>query len=465
MKTIITFEGQKNTIQGECKPKEAMEILGLDPKEWKVISKDITEKAAVYAIERRTPFYVVPKTEDTTAPQEEDNTMSAVDLPFGPDDHIEPITGPNEQPISGTVRVDRAALSECLNICCKITSARSLMPILANVLIQVSTPENDTALLRISATDLDLSWQKTIGATGDPLTICTHAGVLYSEIKALPAEVETVELSYSEEPANKSSMSGNLKFRSLSVNGRCTLFCADPEEFPEIAAIEQENFVSIGDLAKAIKAVIPAVSKDETRYSLTGVYIDPVNKIAAATDGYRLHSENINPDHAAPAVIIPLRTASLLLQYPLNETMATNEAKDRVVFIVSGGTLISRVIDGNFPDVKNVIPANTIRASFASEAMLKLIDGALPLSEQTGVLLTFNGGLEVRSESDAGHYKWNIPCTAEGLAGDSATFSFAPRFLIDALKSYPQETAIIEMPEEYGACLINGKAVIMPRRV
>jgi DNA polymerase-3 subunit beta len=289
--------------------------------------------------------------------------------------------------------------------------------------------------------------------------------VLNSEIKALPAEVETVELSYSEEPANKSSMSGNLKFRSLSVNGRCTLFCADPEEFPEIAAIEQENFVSIGDLAKAIKAVIPAVSKDETRYSLTGVYIDPVNKIAAATDGYRLHSENINPDHAAPAVIIPLRTASLLLQYPLNETMATNEAKDRVVFIVSGGTLISRVIDGNFPDVKNVIPANTIRASFASEAMLKLIDGALPLSEQTGVLLTFNGGLEVRSESDAGHYKWNIPCTAEGLAGDSATFSFAPRFLIDALKSYPQETAIIEMPEEYGACLINGKAVIMPRRV
>ena len=71
MKTIVLYEGQKNTIQGECKPREAMEILGLNPKEWKVTAKDITGKAWTYTIVRVSSL--VPVSSPEPKPQPESN--------------------------------------------------------------------------------------------------------------------------------------------------------------------------------------------------------------------------------------------------------------------------------------------------------------------------------------------------------------------------------------------------------
>ena len=61
MKTIIQYEGQKTTIQGKSSPREAMEICGLDSKEWKVASKEVTDKAALYILERIRPLLEAPR--------------------------------------------------------------------------------------------------------------------------------------------------------------------------------------------------------------------------------------------------------------------------------------------------------------------------------------------------------------------------------------------------------------------
>jgi DNA polymerase-3 subunit beta len=467
MKTIVKFEGQKNTIQGECRPKEAMEILGLNPKEWKVTSKEITEKEAVYTIERRVPFYVVPKTETENTepalektPDEEPLQADSENNEPSPEKTEAPVPEPQREttklqtesiPPAPPVRlhVNRAALAECLDICGMITTRPALMPILGDVHIQSLNEET----IRISATDLEVSYAKDIsGKTDAPLDACIPCKVLLSEIKALPDNIESLELIYHE---NK-----------LSVNGRCTLFCGDPEEFPEIYPVKNEiAAMKIDNLQDALKAVMPAISRDEARYSLTGARIDASRNKVIGTDGCRLHIEDIESDVPGPAVTVPFRTVSLLVKYGTDGLVIIGEDEKEASFAVNGGNLKTRLISGTFPDYENVWPDNSIKASFKTADILKLIQGAFPLSDTTGVSLTFNGDLEITSESKGtGLYQWKIPCDTTGVQG-SMTVNFAPDFLVDAFKSYPAEVTVIEMPETYGACVINKKAVVMPRRI
>ena len=105
--------------------------------------------------------------------------------------------------------------------------------------------------------------------------------MLLAEVKALPEETESVEWLF--------------KAGTASVNGRCDITTQDADEFPEmnLPAFEGQ---AIGNLAEALKAVMPAVSTDETRYALTGVYFDFASSKLVGTDGFRMHTEDIVPD-------------------------------------------------------------------------------------------------------------------------------------------------------------------------
>jgi DNA polymerase III sliding clamp (beta) subunit (PCNA family) len=453
---------------------QALKEHGLKSREWKLIDTHETKKTITYTVVPKNPVTVEPASVPAEAPDEQQEAAPPENnLPATTEDSYvitDALTGvvvsgeiaPKTVIPPGRIRVDRAALTECLNVCCKITNSASIMPILSTVRIKTTNPDAIIKPVRISATDLEISYEKTLPGEGDPIDICVHARLLLAEIKALPKDVSTVDLNYDD--------------MKLSVNGRCTLFCSDPEEFPEIIPIDPASVMTIGNLIDALKTVAPAVSKDQTRYVLTGALIDPVKNKVAATDGFRLHTDDITSrlhtvddipsDHPAPSIIVPLRTVQLLIQYSAEEQIIVNEAGDKAVFAICGGQLITRLILGTFPDLENVTPDNPIRYTFVNSQLRNLIEGAIPLADDCGIVLTFNDDtLEMTAEGGKGHYKWDMPCQTQKNNGDAVSFSFAPQFLVDVLKSYPAEVTTLEMPEIYGACLFNKKAIIMPRRM
>jgi hypothetical protein len=104
---------------------------------------------------------------------------------------------------------------------------------------------------------------------------------------------------------------------------------------------------------------------------------------------------------------------------------------------------------------------------FDSKEFFKLTEGVLPIGgTRSTITLTVNGKLEVETEGECGEYHWQIPCTTTGKYDDKATeLVFTMKFLTDALRSYAGEGPVtVEVPQTYGAVLINRHAIVMPIR-
>ena len=347
------------------------------------------------------------------------------------------------------------------------------------------------AYTTLSATNLEASWITTLQSEGGPISRPVPARILLAEVKALPEGTEAVELLF--------------KAGTVSVNGRCDIITQDADEFPEIdlpafeATTHEGNRPAsgcpdvgapshVGNLTEALKAVMPAVSSDETRYALTGVYFDFASSKLVGTDGFRMHAEDIEPDDLTiKAALIPLKSAKIIAKHGTDAVCWLDEK--RVSLPLAGGVFATRVIDGTYPDWKAVKPNPENVITFDPAEFLKIIEGATAIASDRRVSLTaatHEGNMDVGAPPDAlltiqsdggsGAYKWQMPCasvsTRQGNIepgtpphDENVTFTFNPRFLTDAIKSFPREKVTLQVPDSYGACLVNEKAVIMPVRV
>ncbi|HVN96852.1 MAG TPA: DNA polymerase III subunit beta [Syntrophorhabdaceae bacterium] len=413
MKTIIIHEGQKNTIQGECKPKEAMEILGLNPKEWKVTARDITDKAATYTIERKdlTLLTGIPIESASSDPEATGGLLE--------DKPVSTIT-------TGEVSLYREEFEAALQVVCDIVSKKALMPVLGMVRIEV-TQET----LTISATDLELSYRASIPAIASNATaFLVDAGVLYKEVKALNRTVEDVAITVNAD--------------SIQVNGRCTLLASVTDEFPEIKTATGLE-TTIPNLKTALASVLPAVSTDETRFILTGVFFDMAHGYLVSTDGFRLHRVPIDKTEGIPFVI-PRRAAALMHKYGA-DTLIVNG--NQVSSPLVGGIFTTRVIEGAYPDYATVWPdvSGYHKVHFKVQEFLELIPGILPVSDNAAIDMTVNGRIDIKAESVNGSYRWHVPAEST-LSGSSKTIRVNCRFLVDAIKAYAnKETIDLLFPE------------------
>jgi DNA polymerase III sliding clamp (beta) subunit (PCNA family) len=400
MKTIVRIENVgTEVILGRCTVREAMSILGLDHREWKTHKIKEDEKKVEYQLTQK-PAPFVPKKISVSRREIEDALKVAADFTA---------TGP--LPLLQSVRITTAGTS-----------------------------------LTICATDLERSWCKTIPVAGDAVDICVPLKLLYSEIKALHSNITIVEIERSE--------------KAISVNGRCQLNVSSAEEFPEFPVVGGEA-VSIHELDLKLKKVIPAVSKDETRYTLTGVFFDFEKGKLVATDGFRLHYEEIE---AAPlkGVIVPRKTAALIVKYPGTEEINVSEKHISCRF--KGGEMVSRLIDGQFAEYASVLegasPGNTFE--FDSKEFFKVLQGAIPVADSKAIILTVNGALQIETSNENGTYKWQIPC--KSMKPTTIRYNFA--FLADAINAYAGDgNVVIGFPDTYGATIVNGKALVMPVRI
>jgi DNA polymerase-3 subunit beta len=253
------------------------------------------------------------------------------------------------------LQVTQENLNRALGTVAKVANSRNQLPILANVLVKTS--ENR---LSISATNLDIAITQFIGAkVSTEGSITVPARLMQDFISSLPSG--TISLDLKETKLHIKTD----QYQSV-VNG----ILAD--DFPVMPAIQNgtEWEVTTSALKKALQQVVFAASTDESRPVLTGVLLHTVDGklCAAATDSYRLAEKIIGANKQDINLLIPATAMQDLLRIlgDNDEPVRITHNDQQVLFEVGDVELITRLVDGKYPDYRKLVPVN-----FSSSVTLK----------------------------------------------------------------------------------------------
>lgn len=281
------------------------------------------------------------------------------------------------------VSIERSALLKAMSQAQSVVERRNTIPILANVLIEAEGAE-----VRFRATDLDIevvdkapAMVERAGAT----TVGAHT--LHEIVRKLPdgAMVELMD----------DGASGRLEVNAGRSN--FSLATLPKEDFPVMASSEYDcNFSANSAILRRLfdKSKF-AISTEETRYYLNGVYMHAANGEGGkknlrcvATDGHRLARIDADlPENAdgLPGVIVPRKTVGELRKLLEDDEadIAVSVSETKVRFATPEITLTSKVIDGSFPDYMRVIPqGNTRRLEVDAAEFAKAVDRVATVSSE-----------------------------------------------------------------------------------
>lgn len=238
-------------------------------------------------------------------------------------------------------------LSKGLQLVSHIASKNISLPILSNVLIKARKGD-----IKLSTTNLEMGIIcKVRGKVEEEGSFTVQAKTLSDYINLLPKENITLELI-------------NQNLRIQSKNSKTLMKGLESSEFPLIPQVESEINIEINGkkLKDALNNVSFAVSFDETRPEINGVFFDFNEKklTLAATDSYRLAEKGIDLKNDVPqkGFIVPIKTIQELVRI-INEEDDMLEIKisdNQILFSVGGAQLSSRLIEGQYPDYKQIIP-------------------------------------------------------------------------------------------------------------
>ena len=370
------------------------------------------------------------------------------------------------------VTVERAALLRSLGHVHRVVERRNTIPILSNVLLRATDGG-----LQLRATDLDIEVTETVPAdVSDPGATTVPAHVIYDIVRKLP-EGAQVSLETGGESGQMTIRSGRSRFALGAL----------PEgDFPDLAAGELPHSFAIAaaDLKRLIEKTQFAISTEETRYYLNGIYLHTIeaegSKLrAVATDGHRLARVEIDaPEGSAgmPGIIVPRKAVAEIqkLVDDGGESVAIDlsPAKIRLRF-ASGVTLISKLIDGTFPDYQRVIPAgNDKRLTVERDAFARAVDRVSTISSERGraVKLGLQEGrlsLSVNNpDSGSATEELDVDYEAAGL-----DIGFNARYLLDITGQLEGDTALFKLADPGSPTLIQDREgasalyVLMPMRV
>ena len=345
-------------------------------------------------------------------------------------------------------------------------ATKTTLPILGNFLLHA-----EEKTLTINGTDLEICVQVKCKADVDEKGSITIPAKLFSQIvQQLPGP--DVEIQSKDEKELKIN-SGGSKIKLLGMS---------TEEYPALPVVSQENLFEINSelLDKMIRNTLFAVSSEESRYVLCGVYFAAKdgNIEMVSTDGRRLAyiSESGQVDKKLKfGVIIPSKTAN---EWQRIISMSPGKVKisveDNQVGLVANDTeVVSRLIEGTYPNYEQVIPKKT-------EVAIKIPREPLLQSTRRVGLMTTEKWQAVVYKFEKG--KLSVSARAEGLGeavdeikvdydGQEMEVAYNPRFISDALKNVDTNDVILEMttPLNPGVLKPDGKAnylcVIMPMHI
>ncbi len=353
-----------------------------------------------------------------------------------------------------------------------VVERRNTIPILSNVRMEAGDGR-----LSLNATDMDLDIIDSAEAEiSDPGAITTPAHTLYDIVRKLP-EGSQVEFEYGGEESQLSLRSGRSRF---------SLACLPSEDFPVMAGGDLPHSFKLdaGDLRSLIDRTRSAISTEETRYYLNGVYMhaaqrDGVDVLrVVATDGHRLASVEVPlPDGAAgmPGVIVPRKTVTELRKL-IDETaedVSISLSESKIQFSFETATLTSKLIDGTFPDYERVIPSGNdktmeIDRKLFAEAVDRV--SAISTEKSRAVKLSLSNGSVVLSASspDSGSATEELEVAYEGEAME---IGFNSRYLLDITQQIEGDNAQMVLADAASPTILrevgdsSALYVLMPMRV
>jgi DNA polymerase-3 subunit beta len=368
--------------------------------------------------------------------------------------------------------IERAALLRALGHVQSAVERRNTIPILSNVLLSA---ENNR--LSFSATDLDMEIVDEAPAQVDqPGQITAPAHTLYEIVRKLP-EGSDVSLSFTGEDPRLTVSAGRSRF-NLPV--------LPAGDFPVMSSdgLAGSFTLDVADLIRLVDKTRFAISAEETRYYLNGLYLHSVVEDgspklrAVATDGSRLALADMPaPEGAAglPGIIVPRKTVSEArrLLEDAGENVELQISPQKVKFGFNGASLTSKVIDGNFPDYGRVIPKdNTRSVNVDAKLFAQAVDRVATISAEKSrsVRLAFESGkviLTVRN-MEAGQAVEELEVDYDG---DAFELSFNARFLMDITDQISGETMELRFGGPNDPALVLDPAdglvqyILMPLRV
>ena len=365
--------------------------------------------------------------------------------------------------------VNQQDIQKSLNYCQGVIEKRSTLPILSNVLIEVSDTE-----LTFTATDLDLIFihkvknvkVHEIGKT------TTSSSIMYDIIRKISS-------------GNKINFSnvGDTKLNLESEKSVFNLNCINPSEFPLTDENFNQNEFSINSksLLKLLNKCKFSVSNDETRHYLSGIFFhttqinDKPYLTAAATDSHRLSVSKIKLKNNIDfePIILPRKTifqlCSLLEDY--EGDVKISNIKTKIKFELNNSILISKLIDGKFPNYVQVIPKeNQKRLEINLKLFMDSVDrvASVSLDKKDGVkfiLSKDNLNLSVNN-TNSGDGKENLSVKFD----HDLDISFNSKYLIDVGSQLDGENIEIYLKDTGSPALIKDPSdfdsiyVVMPMK-
>ena len=367
--------------------------------------------------------------------------------------------------------VKRDILLKSLNFVQGVVEKKNTLPILSNVLLLLKDNK-----LCIVATDLDIIFYdeiKDVKIINEGSTT-TSAAILYDILRKISSNSE---LSFDLKSKNKLSLK--------SENSDFNLLCLPTDNFPTFAHEFEGKEISLNSnrLLKLLNKTRISISNDDTRHYLNGVFLHLTEAhgriflTGVATDSHRLSSSSLEIENTDDftSLILPRKTVFQLCNL-LSETsdeLKMQTSENKIKFTLGNVKLISKVIDGKFPDYKKVVPSGNDKSLvLSSKDFINSIErvASVSLDRKEGVKLEINKDNVQLSVNSANSGDGNEKIAAEFSSGN-LNISFNSKYLIDIASAIEDKNLKMNLKDSTSPVLIedisdkNSYYVIMPMKI
>jgi len=369
------------------------------------------------------------------------------------------------------VTIERNSLLKTLGHVQSVVERRNTIPILSNVMIEAA---GDTVSL--TATDLDIAIIEKTGANIiQPGSTTVPAQTLFDIVRKLPDGSE-VDLTLEE----------NERLVVKAGRSRFTLACLDGADFPVMSESDMPHSFEMAaeELKRLIDKARFAISTEETRYYLNGIYLHVANSEdgstlrAVATDGHRLAQvEQDVPEGASgmPGIIIPRKTVGEVRKLidEVDGTVSISLSDTKIRFGFAGAVITSKLIDGTFPDYSRVIPqGNDKLLEMDVKLFAESVDRVSTISSDKTRSVKLSLGEDLLTLSvnspDSGTATEEISAS---YSSDGFEIGFNSRYLLDILSQIEGETVQVLLSDPSSPTVLQDMLdeaalyVLMPMRV
>ena len=352
-----------------------------------------------------------------------------------------------------------------------VVEKKNTMPILSNMLL---TAEANS--IEIVATDLEIGLRgRYVAEVEKPGAVTVSAKKMYEIVRELPAEVVQIRV---EDSNWVKIISGQSQFKLVGL---------PKDEYPALPDVEEEGMIVIdGDtLRDMIKKTLYSVGENDARYVLNGLFVHMsqtkggLNIRMVGTDGHRLSMIDriVDAKHKEESLIIP-KKAMLELRRILEEDAPKAElrmgfSKNHALFKRDGLVMVSKLIDGNYPNYQQVVPAKSSKkVTVSKDVFTHAVKRVSILSKEK------TNAVKLQLEKDRLILSTNNPEVGEAneelavdYKGDGVAIGFNSRYLMDVLSAMDRQLIALELNDSLSPCLITEegdehyKCVVMPMRV